>query len=330
MRTLTYYYSQKDTESPEILKQIQQLCDGLNMPVVDVCIDGNRNLEERFAGKTPVILVGPYSIYHPFEMQEIEIAINATKSLDSDNSQPGEDTRPSKTLEFTRLESFSLWLSHSYVWMISIFLIIFIGTAFLAPLLQLNGQPKIAAGIYKVYSILCHQLTYRSYFIGGEQYAYPREIAGIRGLQTYEAVTGKSAADLTFSRSFIGDAKLGYKVAICQRDVAIYLSLAFFGILFQLTRRKIKGLPWYFWLIFALLPIAIDGGSQLPGLAQGWPAWMPVRESTPLLRTITGTLFGAGTAWYIYPLMEETMSVTRFNLERKLMTIRKLSSKASK
>jgi uncharacterized membrane protein len=93
------------------------------------------------------------------------------------------------------------------------------------------------------------------------------------------------------------------------------------------TGKKMKGLPWYFWLVFALIPIALDGGSQLPGLAQGWPSWLPVRESTPLLRTITGTLFGAGTAWYIFPLMEETMSATRFNLERKLTIIKKISSR---
>jgi hypothetical protein len=52
-----------------------------------------------------------------------------------------------------------------------------------------------------------------------------------------------------FSRSIIGNAKLGYKVAILQRDVAIYLSLAIFGIFFQVTGRKIKGQPWYFWLV---------------------------------------------------------------------------------
>lgn len=330
MRTLTYYYSNKNSESLEIFPQIQNLCEESDVPVVDICIDGNRNLEERFSGKTPAVLIGPYSIYHPFEIKEIEIAVRATKSLDSQNTQSGEDSQPSRAFEFSRLESFSLWLSRSYIWLISFFLIAFIGIAFLAPIFQLNGSNKIATGIYKVYSVLCHQLAYRSYFIGGDQFAYPRELAGIHGLRTYEETTGKSAADVMFSRSFIGNAELGYKAAICQRDVAIYLSLAFFGIIFQLTGRKIKGLPWYFWLLFALLPIALDGGSQLPGLAQGWPDWLPVRESTPLLRTITGTLFGAGTAWYIYPLMEETMSVTRFNLERKLTIIKKISSKAKK
>lgn len=330
MRTLTYYFSRKENESPEIFLQVQKLCDEYNIPVVDICIDGNRNLEDRFSGKTPVVLVGPYNINFPFEIKEIEIAIRATQSLESEHIQNNEESQTSRAFEFTRLESFSLWLSRRYVWLISIILIAFIGVAFLAPVLKLNGNSRIANGIYKVYSVLCHQLAYRSYFIGGEQFVYPRELANIPGLLTYEDVTGKSAADVMYSRSFIGNTELGYKVAICERDVAIYLSLGFFGILFELTGRKFKGLPWYFWLVFALFPIALDGGSQLPGLAQGWPAWLPVRESTPLLRTITGILFGAGTAWYIYPLMEETMSVTRFNLERKLTIIKKISSKTGK
>jgi len=327
VRTLTYYFSQKNNDSPEIFTQIQKLCEEFDFPMVDICIDGNRALEERFSTKTPVVLVGPYSLYHPFEMREIEIAIRATQSIDSHKLPDEENPHQSSSIEFTRLESFSLWLSHRYVWLISILLIAFVGIAFLAPVFQINGNHRIASGIYKAYSILCHQLAYRSYFIGGEQVVYPRDLAGIHGLRTYEEVTGKSAADVMFSRSFIGNAELGYKIAICQRDVAIYLSLAIFGIIFQVTGKKMKGLPWYFWLVFALIPIALDGGSQLPGLAQGWPSWLPVRESTPLLRTITGTLFGAGTAWYIFPMMEETMSATRFNLERKLTIIKKISSR---
>jgi hypothetical protein len=35
------------------------------------------------------------------------------------------------------------------------------------------------------------------------------------------------------------------------------------------------------------------------------------RESTPILRVITGGLFGFFTAWFGYPMVEETMTETR-------------------
>jgi len=131
--------------------------------------------------------------------------------------------------------------------------------------------------------------------------------------------------DLEYARDFIGNKVVGYKVAICERDVAIYGSLAFFGFVFQLTGKKIKKLHWYWWFIFALIPIALDGSSQIPSLSSGWPAWVPLRESTPFLRILTGSLFGIGTGWYMYPLMEESMKETRIMLNRKFNIINKIN-----
>lgn len=330
MRTLTYYYSTKLPASEDLLPEIKKLCEENNVPLIDICIDGNRDLEQRLAGKTPLVWIGPYKINHPFTLKEVEVAIKAALSLDAATAESEPVRSGLNTLSFTRHEEFSLWLSRSYVWMISLFLILFTAIAFLPPLLEKNGNTAIAGGIYKAYSILCHQLAYRSYFLGGEQIVYPRELAHIKGLLTYEEVTGSTAADLLYSRSLIGNPTMGYKVALCERDIAIYLSMALFGIFFEVTGKKIKGLRWYLWFLIALAPIALDGFSQLPGLALGWPTWLPIRESTPFLRSLTGTLFGAGTAWYMYPLMEETMSITRFNLNRKLTIIEKINHQGLK
>ncbi len=330
MRTLTYYYSEFSTVTEDLYSQIKGLCEENNVPLIDICVDGNRDLDQRFIGKTPSIMIGPYKLNYPFTNKEVEVAIKAALSLDAASVEAETAQSKPRALSFTRHEAFSLWLSHSYVWVISIFLILFTFIAFLAPIFEKNGNTTIAGGIYKAYSILCHQLAYRSYFIGGEQIIYPRELAHIKGFKTYEEVTGTTAADVMFSRSLTGNPTMGYKVAMCERDIAIYLSMAIFGIIFEITGRKIKGLRWYLWFLIALAPIALDGFSQLPGLAQGWPAWLPIRESTPFLRNLTGALFGAGTAWYMYPLMEETMSVTRFNLNRKKTIITKINSQSLK
>jgi uncharacterized membrane protein len=103
-----------------------------------------------------------------------------------------------------------------------------------------------------------------------------------------------------------------------------------FGLLFTLTGRRWKPLPMMAWLLVGLLPIALDGGSQLVGMmfsgAQGGVFGFigevfPPRESTPLLRTLTGFLFGFTTAWFGYPLVEEAMVDTKLLLAKKFAHI---------
>jgi len=91
---------------------------------------------------------------------------------------------------------------------------------------------------------------------------------------------------------------LGQKMAYCQRDTAIYGAMLLGGLAY--ARRRGPGLPF---LAFALLslPIALDGGAATLG----------VRESTPLLRTLTGTLFGLAAAWFVYPLMDRALANLR-------------------
>jgi uncharacterized membrane protein len=122
--------------------------------------------------------------------------------------------------------------------------------------------------------------------------------------------------DLLAARAFVGNEQLGYKVALCERDVAIYGGILLFGILFALMGRKIKSIHWAIWIIFGILPIALDGVSQL--ISQPPMGFIPFRESTPLLRTLTGFLFGFLTAWFGYPYVEESMKENRKYLEAKL------------
>lgn len=159
---------------------------------------------------------------------------------------------------------------------------------FLAPVLMSIGLTAPARVIYAVYSIMCHQLPDHSYFLFGPELA-PNEL-------TLEA--GGMAAGLgpLAQRQFIGNELLGFKVAICQRDVAIYGSVLAAGLLFALVRRRLPTLSLR-WYLLLLIPMALDGGTQL----FGW------RESTWLLRTLTGALFGAASVWLAYPYIDEAM-----------------------
>jgi peptidoglycan/LPS O-acetylase OafA/YrhL len=55
-------------------------------------------------------------------------------------------------------------------------------------------------------------------------------------------------------------------------------------------------------------------------------ALVPFRESTPLLRYMTGLLFGIGTAWFGYPLVEATMRDSRSLLQAKAERIARQQS----
>jgi uncharacterized membrane protein len=313
MRYLTIYYSNQD-EQLVVVKQIQELCESHGLLFIDICVDNDPGLQKRIGDRLPVVMIGAYQLNFPFTISEVEVAARAALHHDAWNSKPVEDD---KRFSMTRSERFALWFSKNYALVISIIIILFAGASVLPPVLAAGGNLQAANIGYRFYSLFCHQLAFRSYFIDGDQHIYPRALANIEELTTYEEITGRSAEDIKFAREIIGNEGMGYKLALCERDLAIYAGLGLFGLIFHFTGKKIKHLRWFYWLILAVIPIAIDGGSQLPGLAQGWPVWLPVRESTPLLRTITGGLFGIGTAWFVFPLMEESVSETRFALERK-------------
>ncbi|MBP8293645.1 MAG: DUF2085 domain-containing protein, partial [Caldilineaceae bacterium] len=96
---------------------------------------------------------------------------------------------------------------------------------------------------------------------------------------------------------FIGNPEVGWKVALCQRDVAIYAAVFVTGVIYGLVRDRMRPLPFKYYVLF-LIPIAIDGGTQLIG-------W---RESNWFLRTVTGALFGFASVWLAYPYVEDAMA----------------------
>ncbi len=204
-------------------------------------------------------------------------------------------------------DKFVIWLYRSYIHIINLLVLIYVGLPFLAPVAMKTGHPLIARGIYTIYSPLCHQFPFRSLFLFGEQPYYPRAEAGLPYQITYEDVTHGEPVNILQARNFIGSEAYGYKVAICERDLALYGSILLFGVIFALSGRKLPKIKWYHWLFFGVMPIAFDGFSQIPGLLfPGIPADL-IRESTPAFRYLTGALFGFFTAWFLYPYIEESM-----------------------
>jgi uncharacterized membrane protein len=216
-----------------------------------------------------------------------------------------EETPPSAS------ERLSMWFNHRMLWLskhwlaiANTFFFTYVGLPFLAPILMAAGFTGAANAIYQAYNLVCHQLPTRTYFVFGEQ------------------------------------------VAMCERCISIYVTLAVGGLVFNLVRFRSLSFKWY---ILLALPMALDGGSAFVSeLAQVIPLWIfwvmwtvivliaalvmykqqilfwqigvvfvsgflalaylqvfGLRISNMALRTITGAIFGIGTVWYAYPVLEE-------------------------
>jgi len=181
---------------------------------------------------------------------------------------------------------------------------IYVGLPFLAPVLMRTGHPGPARVIYAAYHAMCHQLGYRSWFLFGTDSNYPRgQFDQLTGIDT------SVPQGLVEASAFIGNDQMGFKVALCQRDVAIWGALLLGGLLYALLRSRVPGLSLALFVILGLVPIGVDSLSQL--LSQPPFNWLPFRESTWYWRTLTGGLFGMTLVGFAYPQVDESMRETR-------------------
>jgi uncharacterized membrane protein len=219
-----------------------------------------------------------------------------------------------------RLNRWALGLSRHWLRWILLVIGLYVGLPFLAPTLMHFGLTGPAKALYTTYSPLCHQFAFRSWFLFGEQAAYPRATANVPGLKPFESyageILGPSQAQINLTdwdnqliflaREFEGNERMGYKVALCERDIAIYGALFVFGLLFGIpfVRQRLRPVPLWLYILLGIMPIAIDGFSQLLGYPP-FNLWPP-RETSPFFRTLTGAMFGLMNGWLAFPYLEES------------------------
>ncbi len=170
------------------------------------------------------------------------------------------------------------WLS-----LVNAFMALYVALPVLSPVLYHLDHPGGGRFIQTIFRPFCHQRPERSFFLFGEQVVY-----------SYEELAARLGE---VPLRYVGDASLGYKVAICERCVALYGALVLFGLLFHFVRRRLKPLTMRQFLLF-ILPLGLDGTGQLLGL------W----TSTWVTRVVTGILFALGCVWLVYPYLQEGMS----------------------
>ncbi|MFH1285387.1 MAG: DUF2085 domain-containing protein [Candidatus Micrarchaeota archaeon] len=165
----------------------------------------------------------------------------------------------------------------------------------LPPVLALSGEKTLSSALYAGYKPTCHQMPTRSFcffkslsgevsfgdctpqgdVLGGEQAPW----GSTRVVSAYEVERNGAR---------------GYEVAVCSRDVAIYLGMLL-GLLIYPFARKLEdeNVPSLALFALVLIPMGIDGTTQLIGM----------RESTNLLRAFTGVIVGVALPFYIMPLL---------------------------
>lgn len=243
----------------------------------------------------------------------------------------------------------ALRLSRRWLTVVIVALALYVALAFAAPTLMHLGLTGPGELLYRLYGPFCHQFAFRSFFLYGDQLVYPRAESAADGAP-FEAYAAASPAFLerytywygiindgsepgTITRAdlaamspalefaakdFYGTAQMGYKTALCQRDVAIYGALLLGALLYSVpvVRRRLRPAPWWLFVFLGLGPVGIDGMSQLISY---YPfEWWPARETLPIFRAVTGALFGIMFAWAFLPRLDRSFAETTRRLTRQL------------
>jgi uncharacterized membrane protein len=333
MLTVTLY-TRKDCHLCEQAKaDLDSIREKYPHRLIEIDIDSDPALQKKYLAEIPVVEAGPYALKAPFDKQKLMMTLGAAGDRRGQLDKLGREDhldRVRRGQEISRADRMMAWFSRHYLAVVNVFMLLYFGLPILAPTLMKAGAELPANVIYTIYKPLCHQFGFRSFFLFGEQPYYPLAEAEIAGVKTFEQVTGfqdlddPTALSRYQARQFTGNESVGFKMALCERDMAIYGAIVLFGLLYAATGRRIKPLHWVLWVLIGMAPIGLDGFSQLFS-QMNWP-WLasivPYRESTPLLRLLTGGLFGLTTAWFAYPYMEESMAETRQFFIKKFASVR--------
>ncbi len=337
MLTVTLY-TRKDCHLCEQAKtDLESLQAQFPHHLVEIDIDSDPALQKAYLTEIPVVEVGPYVLKAPFDKQKLTMTLGAAGDRRGQLDKLGRvdhHDRIRRGQSISAADRFMYWVSRHYLAIFNIFMLLYFGLPILAPVLMKAGATLPANVLYTIYKPLCHQFGFRSFFLYGEQAYYPLKEANIPNVRTFDEVTGfvdlhnPSAYSRLQARQFTGNETVGYKMALCERDMGIYAAIFLFGVVYALSGRRIKPLHWILWVLIGLGPIGLDGFSQLFS-QMDWAflsSILPYRESTPLLRLFTGVLFGLTTAWFAYPYLEESFGESRQFFIKKFAALSTVNS----
>jgi len=219
---------------------------------------------------------------------------------------------------------FDDWLCDHWI---KIFLIasgLWTALPFLAPILMNAGWTQPANALYSFYSLFCHQLPERSFFLFGQKTMYSL---------TEILFAWQNNIDSHILRKFVGTSEMGWKVAWSDRMIYFYGSIWFFGLLWWPLRQRVKQAPWWGFLLL-LLPMVVDSMSHaisdIAGIWQGFRdtnMWLVALTDNAFpitfyagdalgsfnswMRFITGILAAFGVVWFAFPFINDALALPK-------------------
>jgi uncharacterized membrane protein len=206
----------------------------------------------------------------------------------------------------TTANKVSLFLARHWLAMANTFFFLYAGLPFAAPLLLVNGYSTSANGIYWVYHLLCHLLPSRAYFVAGEQVCLCH-----RCLAIYASIF-LGGVIFSFARHTL-------KALSPKWYLFFILPMALDGGM-GLASELLQFIPlWALW-VTGLLVAGLGGGLLYQQKLLNWQigavltciplallylTFVGPHQSNVYLRHITGFLFGIGTVWLAFPLLQE-------------------------
>ncbi|MBI5046791.1 DUF2085 domain-containing protein [Candidatus Micrarchaeota archaeon] len=182
-----------------------------------------------------------------------------------------------------------------------ILIILFVGIIFAIPYLAFTQD---MGAEYNAFSYSCHQKLTRSiclfsagsgYWIGDCTNQSGKFVNDPNDRTTIKVTKQDTNADLNQLTI------TGYKFPVCARDVGIYGALLLGGLVYPFV-RKLENRTIYpsIWLILAIVPLGLDGTTQLVSELGLLPF---VYESTNMMRLLTGAIAGFAAAFYVIPIL---------------------------
>lgn len=214
-----------------------------------------------------------------------------------------------------------LGIARHWLLILNVLIGIWITLPWLAPVFMHWGWGKAASAIYFLYSLQCHQLPERSFFLFGPKFMY-----SLAEIQSAWQIT----ANPFVLRQWIGNVDMGWKVAWSDRMVYMYTMLFLSSLGYGLLRKRLKPLPLRVFFLL-LLPMAIDGTthalSDLAEIGQGFRdtnTWLQMITNNAFstafyqgdalgsfnswMRLITGILFGTALVGFAYPYINDSFA----------------------
>ncbi len=193
---------------------------------------------------------------------------------------------------------------------ITLIIFLYLFFAFLSPVLMKYGNYDLGIRIQKIYEQFCHQRVERSLFLFSD-----RSLINSYSSNELENYEGISKEDYSYLPHWLqdillrnhdghglwGNSELGYKVAICIRDIALYGSFLVTSIILHLIYyifRYSKRISFKTLLIMlspilidVLIQIFIDIFSLIPDTHWFYDSW--------IRRILTGCIAGSSIAIYV-------------------------------